>query len=165
MSLLDGIGTAKGTPAANYLQGGRTVLKVSRVLFREADADLNRNSFRLDGEILKSTNSTHQEQVGMSGTVNFNFRFPQQDLAKMRRALAAAGTAAGLGSGPDGRMLEAEINKAKADELCGQNQPLVGAIVTAVAVVKPQKAAADKVFTHYEIEVPTEADLDGLFGD
>lgn len=158
MSLLDMIGDAEGTPAANYLRGGRTVVKISRAIFRESTPKLPRNSFRIDGEILGSTNPDIAAQVGMQGTMNLNFKFADQDLAKMRRALAAAATSKGIGSGPGGECSEAEASK-RSKELIGAEQPLVGALVTVVAVEKPQKQAKDKVFTHYEVEVPNETDL------
>lgn len=161
MGLLDHLATADGTPAANYLQGGRTLLKISRINFREATAKLPRNAFRIDGEIVKSTNPKHKEQLGQQGTMNLNFKFPDQDLAKMRRALAAAATSKGLGKGEDGLCTEAEA-ATRANELIGQDQPLVGAYVVINAVEKEQKSNKEKVFTHYEVEVPTEADVADL---
>lgn len=164
MGLLDHLANAEGTPAANYLQGGRTVLKLSRASFREATAKLPRNSFRIDGEILKSTSPTHKEQIGQQATMNLNFKFADQDLAKMRRALAAAATSKGIGTAEDGRCTEAEA-ATRANEFVGQDQPLVGAIVTVNAVEKPQKNTPGKAFTHYEVEVPSASDLEGLFED
>jgi hypothetical protein len=158
-SLLDMIGSAEGQPSANYLKGGRTVLKISRVSFRDPTPKLPRASFRIDGEILKSTNAKHQEQAGMSGTMNLNFKFADQDLAKTRRALRAA-----LASKEGREVTEAEAAE-QSKTLCGEKQPLVGAVVTVVAVEDPQKGDPTKTFTKYEVEVPTERDLDGLFED
>src|SRR3990167_7580737 len=104
MSLLDMIGDAEGQPAANYLRCGRTVLKISRLSWRDPTAKKPTAAFRIDGEILKSSNPTHKEQTGMQGTMNLNFKFAEQDLAKMRRALTSALTTA------EGRkVLEKEI--------------------------------------------------------
>lgn len=170
MGLLDMIGEADGTPSANYLKGGRHVVKISRATFREPSAKIPRASFRVDGEILKSTNPKHQAQVGQTGTMNLGFKFPNDDLARMRRALAAAGTSQGIGTGEDSVMGEAEAAK-RATELTGDKQPLVGAIVVIEADEKPKKAAREKdpatlksddFFTTYEVSLPTDKDLDGL---
>lgn len=157
MSLLDSITTAKGQPTANYLKGGRHVLKISRLQWRENDPDKPTPSFRLDGEILKSSNPLHQEQVGSQGTMNLGFKFASTDLAKMRRALTAA-----LSSAEGRKALESEITAAKTRELCSESQPLNGTIVVVVATEKPQKGDKTKSFTHYEVEVPTERDVEDL---
>jgi hypothetical protein len=156
-SLLDLIGSAEGTPSANYLKGGRTVLKVSRLSFREPTPKLPRPSFRLDGEILKSTNPIHQGQAGSTGTVNLSFRFADQDLAKMRRALRAC-----IAS-KEGRddVTESEAAE-RAVQVVGEKQPLTGAVIVIDALEAPQKGDASKTFTRYEVVVPTERDLDGL---
>jgi hypothetical protein len=170
MSLLDMIGSADGTPSSNYLKDGRTVVKVSRATFREPSAKLPKASFRIDGEILKSTNPKHQAQAGQTGTMNLGFKYPNDDLARMRRALSNAGTSKGLGAGTDGQMPESEAAN-RASELTGEAQPLVGAIVTIVATEIIKKPARDKdpkdlkdtdFFTIYEVELPTEKDLDGV---
>lgn len=155
-SLLDLIGTAEGSPSANYIKGGRTVVKISRVNFREPSAKLPKASFRIDGEILKSTNPIHQEQVGMTGSCNLSFRYSEQDLAKMRRMLKASITS------KEGRPATEEEAAKRAAELCGEKQPLVGALVTVVALETPQRGDPTKTFTKYEVETPTANDLDGL---
>lgn len=160
-SLLDMIATADGTPSANYLKGGRTVVKASRVTWREPTAKIPRASFRIDGEILKSTNEKHQSQLGQTGTMNLGFRYPNDDLARMRRALSALGTSAGKGRGADGLCGEGEAAE-RATEFTGEAQPLVGAIVTIVAQEDPQKGDPNKTFTKYEVVLPTAKDLDGL---
>lgn len=167
MSLLQSIATATGGEgSANYFKStspagegatlDRTVIKISRAVFREANADLPRNSFRIDGEILKSTCDVHSTQVGFTGTLNLRFAYPKEDLANMRKMLSVAGTAAGIGKGAEGAMDEAEA-AARVEELIGQAQPLVGTIVTVIASTKNGKQ-----FTHYKLEVPTERDLDGV---
>ena len=160
MSLFDMIAEAEGTPAANYLGGGRTLIKISRVSRREPTAKLPKASFRIDGEILQSTNPTHADQIGMQGTMNLNFKFAEQDLAKMRRALTAA-----LGAAEGRQAREEEITISKSAELCGPTQPLLGAVVAVVATEKPQKGNKDKVFTHYEVEMPNEKEINSLFPD
>ncbi len=159
-SLLDMIADADGTPSANYLKGGRTTLKVSRLTFREPTAKIPRASFRIDGEILSSTNEKHQAQIGQAGTMNLSFKFPNDDLARMRRALAAIATSKGAGAGEEGLCLEGEA-AARAAEFCGPKQPLTGAVVTVVAQEDPQRGDPNKTFTKYEAVVPTEKDLEG----
>lgn len=160
-SLLDMIATADGTPSSNYLGGGRHVVKISRVTWREPTAKVPRSAFRIDGEILKSTSAKHANEIGQTGTMNLNFKFPNDDLARMRRALSAAGSSACIGSGEDGDMTEDEAAK-RALELTAEDQPLVGAIVTIVANESPQKGDPSKSFTKYEVVVPTESDLTGI---
>lgn len=164
------IGEADGTPSANYLKGGRHVVKIARATFREPSAKIPRASFRIDGEILKSTNPKHAAQVGQTGTMNLGFKFPNDDLARMRRALSAGGTSQGIGTGEDSVMGEAEAAK-RALELTGDKQPLVGAIIVIEADEKLKKPARDKdpatlksddYFTTYEVSLPTDKDLDGL---
>lgn len=157
MSLLDNIVDAKGAPSANYLKGtGRTVGRIRRVSWREPTAE-KRANFRVDVEILKSSVPQHAAEVGTTATMSLNFRYPDEDLARMRRALAAAETSA-----TGDAVLESTINKAKADKLCGPTQPLVGAVVTIATITKPQVKNPTNEFTKYELEVPSEADLEGL---
>ena len=172
MGLLDTLATAQGVASANYLRAipqdddfipdtdakARTVIKISRVTFREPNEEKTTYAFRVDGEILGSTNPRHQAEVGFTGTMNLGFRYAKEDLAKMRRALSAAGTSLGIGKGADGKMTEAEAAERRL-ELLGEAQPLVGAIVTVVTSVKKGKK-----FTHYEVEVPSASDL-ALLGD
>ena len=160
-SLLDMIGSADGTPASNYLKGGRTVIKASRVSWREPSAKLPRASFRVDGEILKSSNEKHAGEIGQSGTMNLGFKYPNDDLARMRRALSALGTSKGVGHGAEGACGEAEAAE-RAGEFTGEGQPLVGAIVTVVAQEDPQKGDPNKTFTKYEVVLPTAKDLEGI---
>lgn len=160
-SLLDMIGTADGTPSSNYLKGGRTVIKASRVSWREPTAKIPRASFRIDGEILKSSAEKHATEIGQTGTMNLNFKFPNDDLARMRRALSALGTSIGVGNGPDGACSEAEAAE-RAAEFTMDSQPLVGSIVTVVAQEDPQKGDPSKTFTKYEVVLPTAKDLEGI---
>jgi L-alanine-DL-glutamate epimerase-like enolase superfamily enzyme len=160
-SLLDMIGSADGTPAANYLKGGRHVVKASRVTWREPTAKIPRASFRIDGEILKSSNEKHASQVGQTGTMNLGFKYPNDDLARMRRALSALGTSIGVGHGAEGSCSESEAAE-RATEFTSEKQPLVGAIVVVVAQEDPQKGDPNKTFTKYEVVLPTAKDLEGL---
>jgi hypothetical protein len=161
VSLLDSIKEAKGAPSANYLKGGRTVIRVTRVTHKDPTALDPKAQFRVDGEILKSTNPLHAGQAGQAGTMNLNFKYAEQDLARERRALAAMATSKGIGNGENGFCSEGEAAE-RAKDFVGQAQPLVGAIVTVDASEKPQKENKEKLFTSYEIVVPTERDLEGL---
>lgn len=160
-SLLDMIASADGTPSSNYLRGGRHVVKASRVSWREPTAKIPRASFRIDGEILKSSNDKHAGEIGQSGTMNLNFKYPNDDLARMRRGLSALGTSIGVGRGPDGACSEEEA-ATRATEFTAESQPLVGSIVTVVAQEDPQKGDPSKTFTKYEVVLPTAKDLEGI---
>jgi hypothetical protein len=158
VSLLDSIKDAKGAPAANYLKGGRTVLRITKITHKDPTALDPKAQFRIDGEILGSTNPAHKGQVGQSGTMNLNFKFAEQDLARERRALAAAATSKGVGKGENGFCSEAEAAE-RALEFVGTAQPLVGAVVTIEATEGPQRGDPNKTFTKYEVVVPNERDL------
>lgn len=153
MSLLDSIGTAEGGPARNYLKGGRTLGRIRAASFRDATAKLPKSAFRLDIEIVASTNAKHAEETGQTGTMNLGFKYPEQDLACMRRALAAAL------SSKEGRQVTEKEAAEKAKELVGETQPLVGALVVIEAVEKPKKKNPSEKFTQYEVFVPSESDL------
>lgn len=156
-SLLDNLVSADGQPSANYVQGtGRTVGKVRRVTYREPSASIPKPSFRVDVEILKSTIDKHAAQVGFTATVNLGFRFPEPDLARMRRMLAAMATSA------EGEVVSEATAASRVKEFIGDAQPLTGAVITIVSLSEPQKGDKNKTFTKFEIEVPSDADLDGI---
>jgi hypothetical protein len=157
MGLLDGIKTAAGNAAANYLKGGRTVGRVVRIAFRDADHDLG-PGFRVDVEVLKS--DAEGAEVGSVVTANVGFKYKQEALANMRRILAAIATSKGVGSGPEGRCNEGEAAD-RAKEFVGQEQPLTDAIVTMVGTTKINKEKGTP-YTLYEAFVPNARDLDGL---
>lgn len=153
MGLLDEIGSAQGGPVHNYLKGGRTVLKVTSVTFREATAKIPKPSFKIVGVILGSSNPKHAAEKGMSGTMNLGFKFAEQDLACARRCLRA------LLASKEGRSDVTEKEAAeKAKDLVGETQPLVGTVITIEAIEKPKKNS-EGTFTQYEARVPDEEDL------
>jgi hypothetical protein len=156
MGLLDSISTATGGPSSLYLKGGRHVIRITRTNFREGDGDLG-PSFRIDGELLKTTNmQDHESDLGNTVTANDAFKYKKESLARMRRMLTAALSAA------EGRKAtEAEITSSKAEELCGPNQPLVGAIVAIIGVTKKNKTTGTP-YTLYEAVIPNDHDLEGL---
>lgn len=155
MGLLDSISTATGGPSSLYLKGGRHVIQITRVNFREGDGDLG-PSFRIDGQLLKTTNEEHATDVGNTVTCNDAFKFKKESLARMRRMLTAALSAA------EGRKAtEAEITSKKAEELCGPDQPLVGAVVAIVGVTKKNKTTGTP-YTLYEAVIPNDHDLEGV---
>ena len=160
MSLLDGIENVQAGDAANYLKEGRTILKITRVSWREATPTVPKASFRIDGQILKTSSAAHANQIGCSGTMNLSFRYPEGptgDKAKMKKAIMAAGTVAGVGTGEGGDVLDKEVNRAFVEKMTGVDQPLVGAVVAVNGTTKDGKP-----FTHYSVEMPTDQDLEGL---
>lgn len=157
MGLLDQIKTATGLGSANYLKGGRTVGRVTRVVFRDADHDLG-PGFRVDVEVLKST--APDTNVGDVATANVGFRFKPEGLANMRRMLAAMASSAGIGADKDGRCTEGEAAD-RVREFVGEAQPLTGAIVTIVGTTKTNREKGTP-YTLYEAYVPTEKDLEGI---
>lgn len=159
MGLLDNITKVQGNPSANYLKGGRYLVRITRVAIRPEEHELG-FGFRLDCDVLKSNNPDFKP--GDSGTVNLNFKkFKNDALANMRRILTAAATCAGLGPGPDGRCTEADITKAFAEKLTGLEQPLVNTIVTVVATTKKNQTNGN-TYTLYEVVVPSEEDVAGM---
>lgn len=153
MSLLDTIGSAEGSPARNYLRGGRTVGRIRAVSFRDSTPKFPKAAFRVDIEILGSTNPKHAGEKGQTACMNLSFRYPEQDLAIMRRALAAAA------SSKEGKVVTEPEAAARAKEFVGETQPLVGALVAIEALEKPKKKNPNETFTQYELQKPTENDL------
>lgn len=157
MGLLDQIKTATGMGSANYLKGGRTVGRVTRIVFRDAEHDLG-PGFRVDLEVLKS--SAEDAPIGAVVTANVGFRYKPEGLSNMRRMLAAIASSAGVGGEKEGRCTEGEAAD-RAKEFVGEAQPLTGAIVTIVGTTKTNKEKGTP-YTLYEAYVPTEKDLDGI---
>lgn len=158
MGLLDNITTAKGAPSANYLRHGRHLIKVKRLTFRELGEDPDRPtaSFSIDGTLLKTTSSSHTEDIGSTVRANDPFKFPQPSLARMRRALAA------MKSVVEGRVVrDSEITKEVADQCVGEEQPLTGSLLVVIATTKPKRDSEGE-FTKYEYEVPSPEDVAGL---
>jgi len=158
MSLLDMIASSDaGSPEANYLRGGRHVIKISRVTWRDPTPKQPKASFRIDGEILKTNSAAHADQIGMQGTMNLGFRYPESDGPRAKRALRAC-----LEAATGDKVAESVLTSAKIKELIGETQPLRDAIIVVMGNEAPQEKDKSKTFTKYEVEVPTLRDLDGL---
>lgn len=157
MGLLDGIKTATGNANANYLKSGRTVGRIMRVTARPFDHEAG-PGFRVDLEVLKTSSAEHQPGDIVAATVGFKYK--NEALSNVRRILAAAATAAGIGKGKDGVCSEAEAAD-RADELVGTDQPLADAIVAVVGIEKKNQKTGTP-YTLYEVVVPNDSDMDGL---
>jgi len=190
MSLLDEIGEFQGDTlyvAGHPLKDGeeeslpaKTVIRVSRVSFKDASAKVPHATFRVDGEILASEADAHSGQLGFTATVQLNFNYPESDLPKMRQMLAIMSVSAGIRKSFQEAMASfpkavrapgmsdaafkaekdrcAKVAKDFTLELVGEGQPLTGALVTVVATTALTKKAR-KPFTKQAIALPTEADL------
>lgn len=153
-SLLDQMSSAKGLPPTVYLTEGRTVLSLVSLYWREPNSNLDRPqaSFKIVGSIIKTSSPVHTR--GQIVTISRPFKFVQDDLAAMRRDLAAIATSMQLGSGEDGYCSEDEANT-RAKEFVGPTNPLRGAIFVVDAFTKNGKP-----FTHYVVQVPGASDLE-----
>lgn len=149
-----------GSPAASYLQGGHTLIKVSRVSFNEADAKNPNTSFKVAGKVLFSTNP--ENTVGETKTMNVGFKYPESARPNMVRCLVA------LKSVLEGKSVSAaEISKAEVLRLTGETQPLAGVIIAIDATStdkESRKSSKNPLGRHtkYECVVPDDADLQKL---
>ena len=164
MSLLDSIMNANNHTGAPYMQAGRTLIKVSRVVLRDSSAPgadkAAGDAFFVDGQVLHTT-SEHESQpkVGEVGRVQSPGKYPDQTARRAKSGILAMLTsktgkvASEKSFGLEGEPTPDQI-KAEIDRLTGPSQPLAGAIVAVSGVQKPGKK-----YTVFEIEVPTEIDL------
>lgn len=183
MSLLDTIMTASGAPTANYLRGGRHVIRIHRIVLTtpEEDRTLTRPRFQLDGELLYSDRASFSDpnasldgdrpanKKGMIVRVNDPFKFIDTSLARVRRFLAvgkgaklgAEVTESTLGLTKNDKESDSEFAArvlAEAKKLLGVEQPLKGAVMAVIGTEsKNQKTGTP--YTLFEPAFPTRDDL------
>jgi len=175
MSLIDSVMGANGDANYAYGKAGRHLIRVSRITLREANAQMLKPGFSVDGELLHSNRADFAPDVESGNkrgaVVRFNdpFKYPEQTLARVRRTVRAAKEAkmgepvseATLGlvkaEGEDDTAFAARI-KAELKQLLGPDQPLAGAILTIVATEGKNKTTGTP-YTLFEPQVPTEEDL------
>ena len=183
MSLLDSIMTASGAPTANYLRGGRHVVRIHRIVLTTPDEDrsLTRPRFQVDGELLFSDRPTFSDvnvtmdgdrpanKKGMIVRVNDPFKFVDTSLARVRRFLAVSkGAKSGaeitestLGLTKNDKETDAEFSArilVEAKRLLGADQPCKGAVIAIIGTEsKNQKTGTP--YTLFEPAFPNRDDL------
>lgn len=165
MGLLDGIATATGNSTSIYLGGGRHLIRVTELYFRDTDDNPElAGTFRLNGELVKTNNAKHSEHVGNVVTANISFKEPKlrkDNLARMRRILTK------VLSSQRGETVTEDQAAAEAVKCVGPSQPCVGTYVVILGTEKFSKTRKNDdgspgVYTLYEAAVPTDEDIEGL---
>ncbi len=183
MSLLDNIMNASGAPTANYLRGGRHVIRLHRIVLTtpEEDRTLTRPRFQVDGELLFSDRPSFSDvnatmdgdrpanKKGMIVRVNDPFKFLDTSLARVRRFLAVSKgaklgaeiTESTLGLTKNDKETDTEFSArvlAEAKRLLGADQPCKGAVFAIIGT----ESKNQKTGTPYTLFEPAFPNMDDL---
>lgn len=188
-SIFDMLLTAQGSVSYRYLnESGRNLVAVSRIFMREpgfSGGKAIKPAIILDGVLKGSTSSEHP--LGSAVRVNDMMAFPEQSMARLRRALAVAKSAStgspcgefDLGlvkeAGEDNAAFNVRV-MAEAARLTSTDQPLNGAFVIVATKRVMKKPAKERLaidpkaiidptkdfYTLWEVELPTEDDIKNL---
>jgi hypothetical protein len=169
MGITDKIQTAQGSTSRPFGKRGRQLVRIKSIQFEDpaTDPGVLKASFKVDAQLLAKLDGCDPEaEVGEVYRYNEGCRY-DDGFARVRRSLVAIQNCKALEDGTEPinesffKTDNKEENTRRVNAICrNPDQPFRGVL----AVVEGIGIGKGKSFVVYEMEVPTEADLEALTG-